>query len=141
MINANATERHWLNVNSNVVPTTEITATLGGNGSTGNIVDTLASVNGGVVVAGGLRTVSRTTSSSAKLFLGSAQRAQTSDAMFNTLSTESLSVFARWNGTTTFGHFAQRMMAYSAGLGMSDTQVAAFNTAMGNFNTAMGRNA
>jgi len=139
MINAAATERHWLNVNSNTLPTTEITATLGGNGASGNIVDTLSAINGGVVIAGGLRTVSRTTSSLARLFLGATQRAQNTDPMFNTLSTESLSVFARWSGSTTFGHFAQRMMGYSAGLGMDSAQVSAFNTAITNFNAAMER--
>jgi hypothetical protein len=138
MINANATERHWLNVNSNTTPTTEITASAGGNGATGSIVDTLYATNGGAVT-GGLRTISRTTSSLVRLFLGATQRAQNTDAMFNTLSTENLSVFARWNGSTTFGHFAQRMMGYSAGLGMDSTQVAAFNTAITNFNAAMGR--
>jgi len=137
-INANASERHWLNVNSNTTPTTEITASAGGNGTTGSIVDTLYATNGGAVT-GGLRTISRTTSSLARLFLGATQRAQNTDAMSNTLSTENLSVFARWNGSTTFGHFAQRMMGYSAGLGMDSTQVAAFNTAITNFNAAMGR--
>lgn len=138
MVNASVTERHWLNVNSNTTPTTEITASAGGNGATGSIVDTLYATNGGVVV-GGLRTVSRTTSSVARLFLGATQRAVNNDTMFNTVSTENLSVFARWNGTTTFGHFAQRMMSYSVGLGMDSTQVAAFNTAITNFNAAMGR--
>ena len=139
MINAAVNERHWLNVNSNTVPNTEVGSLTGGSGSVSTNYQIAAS-NGGVTIPGGLWAVSRVSLSDARLFSGATQRAANTSTLSSSFGTENLSVYARWNGSTTFGHFSQRMMSYSTGIGMSDAQVAAFNTAITNFNTAMGRN-
>jgi hypothetical protein len=139
MINAAASERHWINVNSDTTPTTNVNAFLGQSGSN-NAVNTISSSNGGVSIPGGLWLASRVSVSDLRLYLGNTERAaQTASIGSATLSTEALSVFGRWNGTAASLFFGQRMMSYSVGLGMSGPQSAAFSTAVTNFNAAMGR--
>jgi hypothetical protein len=139
MINAAASERHWINVNSNTIPTTYVDAFLGQSGSN-NAVNTISSSNGGVSIPGGLWLASRVSVSDLRLYLGNTERAaQTASIGSATLSTEALSVFGRWNGTAASLFFGQRMMSYSVGLGMSGPQAAAFSTAVTNFNAAMER--
>ena len=140
MITPSAGERHWINVNSDSTPTTNVNAFLGQSGGN-SAVNSISSTNGGVSIPGGLWVASRVGLSDLRLYLGSTERAsQTATIGSASLSSEALSVFGRWNGTATSLFFGQRMMGYSVGLGMSSAQVSAYNAAMTAFNTAMSRN-
>lgn len=138
IINAAASLRIWINVNSNTVPNTEIASFLGASGT--NFVAKQIAATNGATIPGGLWVASRTSLTSLRLYNGSAeQAANTTSLPDSSASTIPLTVFARWNGTSTFGHSGMRLRGYSAGLGLTAQQVSDFNTAMSALQTALGR--
>jgi hypothetical protein len=131
-------ERFWISAFANTTPITAIESFLGQSG-TFFVRDTIASTNG-AAVSGGLWTASRTSLSSMRLYNGSTQKAEnTSTVASAALPSTAMTVFVRWNGTAFFGYSAQRLRGYSVGLGMTDSQVGAFNSAMSDFQSALGR--
>ena len=138
IINAAASLRMWINVNSNTVPNTEVASFLGASG-TNFVAQQIAAANG-ATIPGGLWVASRTSVTSLRLYNGSAeQAANTTSLPDSSVPTLPLTVFARWNGTSTFGHSGIRLRGYSAGLGLTAQQVSDFNTAMSALQTALGR--
>jgi len=140
-INAAVNERFWLNFNakaSHTEPTTEVQSLLGTGGSS-LATKTIAATNG-AAIPGGLWIVSRTTATDLKLYNGATEQASNgnSAASFSTVNND-MSIFARWTGSTTFGHWGYRMRGYSVGLGMTAQQVSDFNNAMTTVQTALGR--
>lgn len=138
IINSNASDRCWINNTGTSTPLTEVTTFLGQSGV--NFArDTIAAANG-ATIPGGLWVASRTGLSSLSLYNGSVERATfTGTIGSGALPSTDMSVFARWSGTATFGHFGARLRAYSVGLGMTAQQVSDFNTAMTALQTALGR--
>lgn len=137
-INAAVNERFWINFNANTVPLTEVQAILG-SGGTAFATKQIAATNG-AAIPGGLWLVSRTGTTDLRSYNGAAEQASSnvSVAAF-AVPNNDMGVFARWNGSTTFGHWGYRMRAYSVGLGMTAQQVSDFNAAMTTFQTALGR--
>jgi hypothetical protein len=136
--NSAINERFWISAFANTTPITAVESFLGQSG-TFFVRDTIASTNG-AAVSGGLWTASRTSLSSMRLYNGSTQKAEnTSTVASAALPSTAMTVFVRWNGTAFFGYSAQRLRGYSVGLGMDDSQVGAFNSAMSAFQSALGR--
>ena len=138
LINAGATTRLWLNANSSTTPTTEVSSFLGASGI--NFATKQIAATNGATMTGGLWVASRTSTTSLRLYNGATEQASNTTSLPDTtVPTLPMGVFARWNGTSTFGHSAMRLRGYSVGLGLTAEQVSDFNSAMATFQTAMGR--
>jgi hypothetical protein len=137
IINAAVNERFWLNYNA-YSGNTESQAILG-SGGTSLATKNIAATNG-ATIPGGLWVASRVSGTDLKLYNGNTEQASTAVSVTGAgVPTNPVSIFARWNGTSTFGHFGHRMRGYSVGLGMTPQQVSDYNTAMTTFQTALGR--
>jgi hypothetical protein len=136
-INSTVNLRFWLNNNS-YAANTSIETYLGS--SSVNIATKVIAAANGATIPGGLWLSSRTSATSLRMYNGDTEQASYTGSLPDaTAPTNPVTVFARYNGSTTFGHSAIRLRGYSVGLGLTAAQVAAFNTAMSAFQTAMGR--
>ena len=94
--------------------------------------------------AGGLRVLSRTASNRLDNYYGDVSQANsTTDitgGIAGVTSTRPFFVFANNNQGTADSFMNGRIMAYSIGIGLSQSQVAAYNAAMQAFHTALQRN-
>jgi hypothetical protein len=136
-INAAANNRYWLNFDANSTPITRANTILGGGSVTAS--KTIALTNG-AAIPGGLWIASRVSDTDLRLYNGNTEQASASTSVSGgSMPDNDMSVFARWNGSSTFGHFEYRIRAYSVGLGMTAAQVASFNTAMTTLQSALGR--
>lgn len=138
IINAAANIRFWLVANSSVAPTTEVATFLGASGT--NFAAKQVAAANGAAISGGLWVTSRTSTTSLRLYNGASEQASNTTTLSDTsVPTLPMGVFARWNGTSTFGHAAMRLRGYSVGLGLTAQQVSDFNAAMATLQTALGR--
>lgn len=136
--NAAVNIRYWLTASSSIAPTTEVATFLGASGING-ATKQIAATNG-ATMPGGLWVASRTSTTSLRLYNGASEQASNTSLLPDaTVPTLPMGVFARWNGTSTFGHAAMRLRGYSVGLGLTVQQVSDFNSAMTTFQTALGR--
>jgi hypothetical protein len=134
--NSAVNERFWLNFYSTATPYTAAETFLGQSG-TFYARDTVSNFQNGTI-PGGLWTASRTSLSAMSLYRGSQTRGSNTDTLAAApLPSVPATVFARWNGSSAFGHTYLRHQAYSFGLGMTPEQVAAYNAAMQKFQVAM----
>jgi hypothetical protein len=135
LTDSGATDRFWIATNS-YTANTEVNSTMG---STPAVLKQVAATNG-AAIAGGLWTASRTTLSAFDLYNGSASQASSGSTITaGALPANPMTVFVRWTGSAFYGYAPVTLRGYSIGLGLSQPQVSAYNTAMVNFRAALGR--
>lgn len=138
LINAAANIRLWINATSSATPTTDVATFLGASGT--NFASKQIAATNGATISGGMWLTSRTSTTSLRLYNGASEQSSNTTTLSDTsVPTLPMGVFARWNGTSTFGHAAMRLRGYSVGLGLTAQQVSDFTAAMTTLQTALGR--